>query len=307
MRKCTVGLVAVFLLVAFVLAQDWTGQGRQIGYVYDEEGNPLEGVKVKLLLVKTQSGFETTTDKDGKWSAMGVDGGQWYIDFELAGYEPKKIVAEIMDIRGKVNKPIEINMKKVEGLFVTEDMQEEYKKGIDLFNEGKYEESIPVFKTILEKFPDAYIVYTSIGHSYFQMENYDEAEKYYMQTLEREPDHVDTLIGLGNIYMNRGDTDKAMEFYSKIDFEKIKDPTVLYNVGTIFYNNSKFDEALKYYKKAVEVQEDFLDAIYQLGLTYLTKGNNAEALAQFENYLKLGPDSPKAAQVQGFIDYLKKQ
>lgn len=307
MRKCALGLLVILLLASFALAQDWTGQGRQVGYVYDEEGNPLEGVKVKLLFVKTQSGFETTTDKSGKWSAMGVNGGQWFIDFELAGYEPRKIVTDIVDIRGQVNKAIEITMKKVEGLFVTEELKEEYKKGIDLFNEGKYEESIPVFKTIVEKFPDAYIVYMNIGHSYFQMENYDEAEKYYMQVLEREAGHVDTLIGLGNCYMNRGDSEKAMEWYNKIEFEKIEDATVLYNVGTIFSNNSKFDEALKYYKKAVEVQEDFLDAIYQLGLTYLTKGNNADALAQFESYLKFDSDSPKAAQVQSFIDYLKKQ
>ena len=305
MKKCVVGLSVILLLASFALAQDWTGQGRQIGYVYDEEGNPLEGVKVKLIFLKTQSGFETTTDKKGKWAAMGVNGGQWFIDFDLVGYEPKKISANILDYR-QINKPIEVNLKKVEGLFVTEDLKEEYKRGIDLFNEGKYEESIPVFNTIVEKFPDAYIVYMNIGHSYFQLEKYDEAEKYYLQVLERDAGHVDTLIGLGNCYMNRGDTDKAMEWYNKIEFEKIEDATVLYNVGTLFYNNSKLDEALMYYKKAVEVQEDSLDSIYQLGLTYLAKGSNAEALGQFESYLKFDPDSQRASQVQSFIDYLKK-
>jgi tetratricopeptide (TPR) repeat protein len=305
MRKYVFGLLVMLILGSLTFAQDWTGQGRQVGYVYDEEGNPLEGVKVKLLFVKTQSGFDTTTDAKGKWAAMGVNGGQWFIDFELVGYEPKKISANILDYR-QVNKPIEITLKKVEGLFVTEELKEEYKKGIDLFNEGKYEESIPIFNVIVENFPDAYIVYMNIGHSYFQMEDYDEAEKYYLKVLEREADHVDSLIGLGNCYMNRGDTDKAMEWYNKIEFEKIEDATVLYNVGTIFYNNSKLDDALKYYKKAVEVQEDNLDAIYQLGLTYLAKGSNAEALVQFENYLKYESDSQRAAQVQNFIDYLKK-
>ena len=305
MRKRSLGLMVILLLASFALAQDWTGQGRQIGYVFDEEGNPLEGVKVKLIFVKTQSGFETTTDKKGKWAAMGVNGGQWFIDFDLVGYEPKKISANILDYR-QINKPIEVNLKKVEGLFVTEDLKEEYKRGIDLFNEGKYEESIPVFNTIVEKFPDAYIVYMNIGHSYFQLEKYDEAEKYYLQVLERDAGHVDTLIGLGNCYMNRGDTDKAMEWYNKIEFEKIEGATVLYNVGTLFYNNSKLDEALMYYKKAVEVQEDSLDSIYQLGLTYLAKGSSEEALAQFESYLKFDPDSQRASQVQSFIDYLKK-
>ena len=305
MKKRRLGILMILLLASLSFSQDWTGQGRQIGYVYDEEGNPLEGVKVKLLFTKTQSGFETTTDKDGKWSAMGVNGGLWYIDFEMPGYEPKKISATILDYRQR-NKPIEIVLKKVEGLYVTEDMREEFKRGIDLFNEEKYEESIPVFQGILDKFPDAYIVYLSIGHSYFRLENYEEALKNYLKVLEKEPDHVEALLGAGNCFMNQNNVEKALEFYNKIEFEKIKDPTVLYNVGTVFYNNSQFDEALRYYKKAVEIQEDFLDAIYQLGLAYLAQGNNQEALAEFENYLKYDTDSQRASQVKGFIDYLKK-
>ncbi len=306
MRKHTIGLFLFLFLAAVAFPQDWTGQGRQVGYVYDEEGNPLEGVKVKLLYVKTQTGFETTTDKKGKWAAMGIKGGTWFIDFELVGFAPRNISTTILDYR-QVNKPIEINLKKVEGLFVTEDVKEEYRKGIDLFNEGKYEESITVYSGILEKFPDAYIIHLSKGHSHFQLENYDEAEKDYLKVLEHEADHVDALMGVGNCYMNRGDTDKAVEWYNKIEFEKIDNPTVLYNVGTIFYNNSKYDEAMKYYGRAVEIQEDFVDAIYQLGLAHLAKGNNTEALRLFESYLEHDTDSPKAEQVRGFIDYLKKQ
>ncbi len=306
MRKCVFGLFVIWLLASLVFSQDWTGQGRQIGYVYDEEGNPLEGVKVRLVFVKTQTGFETTTNKKGKWSAMGVNGGMWYIDFELAGYEPKNISTNILDYR-QINKPIEMILKKVEGLYVTDDMKEEYKRGIDLFNEGKYEESISVCSSVVEKFPGAYIVYMNIGHSYFKLENYEEAEKSYLKVVENDPEHVETLISIGNCYMNRGDTEKAIEWYNKIEFDKIQNATVLFNIGTIFYNNSKLDEALKYYKRAVEVQEDFLDAIYQLGLVYLANGSNPEALAEFESYLKFDPDSQRASQVQNFIDYLKKQ
>ena len=81
---------------------------------------------------------------------------------------------------------------------------------------------------------------------------------------------------------------------------------VLYNIGTDFYAKSEFEEALKYYKRAVELKEDFLDAIYYLGLSYLSNGNNQEALVTFEKYLEHDPDSERAAQVEGFIEYLKK-
>lgn len=306
MKKTSLAVLMIFTALSLVFSQDWTGQGRQIGYVYDEQGNPLEGVKVKLKFTETQSGFETVTDAKGKWVAFGIKGGTWYVDFELSGYAPKKIWINVLDFRQK-NPEIEVNMKKMEGLFITDDLKDDLLLGNALFEEEKYDEAVEVFQKIVEEFPDAYIVNMNIGNCYFQKGNYDEAEKYYMMVLEKAPENHDVLMGIGNCYSNRGDQEKALEWYNKLEFEKINDPIVLYNVGTIFYNNSKFEEALKYYKKAVGVQEDFLDGRYQLGLAYLALGNNAEALIEFENYLKYDPDSERASQVKGFIEYLKRK
>jgi len=306
MKKAGILVLTIVLSSASVFSQDWTGQGRQIGYVYDEEGNPLEGVKVKLFFVKTQSGFELTTDKDGKWVALGIKGGTWYIDFEMPGYLPKKISWNVLDFR-QTNPPLEVKLEKAEGLVLSDELRENFRKGATLYEEGNYEEAIKAFTTIIEEYPDAYIINLNIGNSYFQMENYDEAEKFYRKVIQEEPDNHMALMGIGNCYSNRGDSEKAMEWYNKIEFEKINDPAVLFNVGTTFYNSSNYEEALKYYKKSVEIEEGFLDGIYQLGLTYLALGRNAEALGEFEKYLTHDPDSEKASQVKGFIEYLKKE
>jgi TolA-binding protein len=306
MRKWRFGLLAIFFLTSFIFSQDWTGQGRQVGYVYDEEGKPLEGVKVKLFFVKTQTGFETKTDANGKWVAIGIKGGTWYVDFESPGYLTKKISIQVEDYN-KPNPQVEVKLIKAKGLVVTDDVKAEFLKGNKLFDEEKYEEAIAVFEGILEKFPEAYIINISIGNSYFRMEKYDEAEKNYQKVLEKDPSNALALVGMGNCYLNAGNNDKALEYYSKIEFEKIDDPTVLYNVGTILYNNSKLEESLNYYKRAVELQENFLDARYQLGLAYLALGNNQEALKEFENYLKDDPNSERASRVKGFIEYLKKR
>ena len=306
MRKSRFGFLALLLLAGLFFAQDWTGQGRQIGYVTDEQGNPLKGVKVKLFFVKTQTGFETETDAEGKWVAMGIKGGTWYIDFEMPGYLTKKIVTQVKDYRAQ-NPQISVKLTKAAGLVVTDEVKEEYLKGNMLFEEGKYEEAIDVYRTILGKFPDAYIIYLNVGNSYFQMEKYDEAESAFQKVLEKDPKDVHALVGVGNCYVNRGDSEKALEWYGQIELDKIEDPTVLYNVGTILYDHGKPAEALNYYKKAVELQEDFLDARYQLAMVFLALGNNPEALAEFETYLKHDPDSERASQVKGFIEYLKKQ
>lgn len=306
MRKWRLGLLAILFSASLVFSQDWTGEGRQVGYVYDEEGKPLAGVKVKLFFVKSQSGFETKTDAKGKWVAIGIKGGTWYVDFELSGYLTKKISIQVEDYH-KQNPLIEVKLEKAKGLIITDEVKTEFLKGEKLFEEGKYEEAIAVFEGLLEKFPDAYIINLGVGDSYFQMEKYEEAEKFYQKVLEKDPNHVRALIGIGSCYLNQGNKERALEWYSKIEFEKIDDSTVLYNIGTILYNNSKFAEALNYYKRAAEIQENFLDARYQLGLTYLALGNNQEALREFENYLKYDQDSQRASQVKGFIEYLKKR
>lgn len=305
MKKAAVLLMMVLLASAFVFSQEYKGKARVFGFVYDEEGNPLEGVKVKLFSLRAQSGFEVVTDKNGKWIASWIRGGGWKVDFEKIGYMPKRISIRVEEY-GR-NPALEVKLKKVEGLVLTPELTGLLTDGNSLFEEEKYEEAIQVYSKVFEDHPDAYIINRKIGNCYFQMERYGEAEKYYLKVLEKDPDNKDSLLAIGNCYSNRGQNEKALEWYNKIEFDEIDDPTVLYNIGTNYYNTSKFQEALKFYKKAVEIQDNFLDGIYQLGLTHLTLGNYQDSVSAFENYLKHDPDSGRASQVKGFIEFLKKQ
>lgn len=305
MKKAIFFFLLIFLVAHFALPQGYRGKGRVRGFIFDEDGNPLEGVRVKLFSLRGKEGFETLTDAEGKWVAAWVRGGKWNIDFLKVGYEPKKISADISEI--KRNPDIEISLKKIEGLVIIEELKEELEKGNKLFEEGSYQEAIEVYQKILEKFPDAYAISKNIGNCYFQMEKYERAQHYYQKVLEKEPDSNEMKLVIGNCYANLGEDEKALEWYNKIKFEEIDDPAVLYNLGTHFYDLSKFAEALQYYKRAVEIKNDFLDGIYQLGVTHLTLSQYKEAIGVFENYLNHDPDSERASQVKGFLEFLKKK
>jgi tetratricopeptide (TPR) repeat protein len=307
MKKTTILLLLLFFLAAqtFVYSQGYKGKGRVKGLVTDQEGNPLEGVTVKLYCERGASGFEVTTDDQGEWRANYIRGGPYDIDFEKSGYMPKKINVNISEF-GK-NPDIELTLQKIEGLVVTDDLKEELKKGNDLFDQEKYEEAIQAYQAILEKAPETYILYRNIGNCYFQMEKYEKAEEFYLKVLENEPDDTESILGIGNTYANRGQNEKALEWYNKIAFDKISDPLVLFNIGSNFYSRGKHQEALKYYRKAVELKGDFQDARYQLGLVNLTLGNNQEAIDVFQEYLKYDSESGRADQVRNFIEFLKKK
>lgn len=304
-RIVFLSLILVFLAHSLAYGQGYKGKGRVKGIVTDQDGNPLEGVTVKLYCVRGASGFEVTTDSGGEWRANYIRNGPYNIDFEKSGYMPKKINVNINEF-GK-NPDIEVTLQKMEGLAVTDDLKEELQKGNELYNQEKYEEAIQSYQAIIAKVPEVYILYRNIGNCYFQMENYEKAEEYYLKVLEKEPGDTESILGVGNTYANRGQKEKAMEWYNKIEFEKISDAMVLYNIGSDFYTQGQHQEALKYYRKAVELKNDFQDALYQLGLVNLTLGNNQEAINVFQEYLKYDTESERADQVRNFIEYLKKK
>ncbi|MFW6129141.1 MAG: tetratricopeptide repeat protein [Candidatus Aminicenantaceae bacterium] len=304
MKKVMFFLILTFMVTLFVFPQTYKGKARIMGYVYDEQGQPIEGVRVKLFSLNAQDGFEVKTDANGKWVASWIRGGGWNIDFEKMGYVSEHISYNVKTF-GR-NPEIEITMKEIEGLVVTEDIQEELGKGNDLFNEGKYEEALEVYEKILVDYPDAYVINKNIGNCYFQQEKFELAEKYYKKVLEIDPENNEIKMDIGNCYANRGFNEQALEWYNKVDFKEIKNVTVLFNIGTNLFNSRDYEEALKYYQRAVEIQEDFLDAIYQLGVVYLSLQDNDKAIRAFERYLELDSDSAKADQVRNFLEYLKK-
>jgi tetratricopeptide (TPR) repeat protein len=305
MRKSIAVIVLALMAAGALAAQDYKGKGRLLGIVTDEQGQPLEGVTVKLFSLRVQQGFEVKTGPDGRWIAAWIRGGGWNVDFEKVGYAPKKISIEVNEY-GK-NPEVSAALVKIEGLAVTDDIKDLLADGNRLFDEGQYEASAAKYREILDKNPEAYPIYLNIGNCHFAQEQYDQAEENYLKVLEKDPRNTDALVAVGNCYSNRGDSAKALEWYGKVEFEKIDDPIVLYNMGTNYYNNAKFEDALKFYVKAVERQKDSTDALYQLGLTYLNLQRNAESIAAFEDYLKIDADSPRAAQVRAFLDFLKKK
>ena len=304
--KKSAWICSLLLVISVVLiAQDYKGKGRLGGIVTDEQGNPLEGVTVKLFSLKAQDGITVQTDKAGKWLGAWIRSGGWNIDFVKMGYAPKKVAVEISE--NKKNPDINIKLAKVEGLVLTDEMKDLLTKGNALFDGKDFAAALVVYEEVLTKYPDAYPIYMNIGNCYFAQEKYEQAEASYLKVIEKDPKNVSAIIAVGNCYANRSDTDKALEWYSKVEFEKIDDPTVLYNLGSNYYNNAKFEDALKFYQKAVEKQKDSTDALYQLGLTLLNLQKNAEAIAAFEDYLKIDADSERSSQVKGFLEYLKKK
>ena len=286
-------------------SQAYAGKGRIRGTVTDETGAPLEGARVKLFHAASASGLETKTDSYGRWEANFIRGGQWSLEFFKTGHESRKDFVTISEgARPLTGTTI---LKKVEGLVLSDDLMKLLDEANVLFNEGKLDEARVQYEKLLVENPEAYILNINIGNCYFKKGEYDPAIASYLKVLDKNPQYIKALIALGNAYTNKDDSDKAMEYYAKIDSAQIDDLDVLYNVGVGYYKGGKMAEALKCFQRSVELNQSYADGIYYLGLTQLNLQDNPAAIATFENYLKADPDSERAAQVQSFLDYLRKK
>lgn len=304
MKKGKLFLILILLSTPLVFTQVYKGKAELLGYVYDEEFKPIEGVKIKLFSSKTQAGFETETDSQGKWKALDVTGKMWDVDFEKKGYLPKNLNINVYE--HNENPPILIKLKKIDGTILSAEQKSILKEENRLYDHNKFLEAITAYDTILAEYPDVYVINKNIGNCLFQQEIFDRTAEAYKRVLEIDPENYEIMLLMRNSNASQGAHDKALEWYRKIKFEKIKDPAVLYNIASNFFSNSHPQKALKYYQRAVEIQNDFLDAIYQLGLVHLSTGNKLYAINAFEDYLEHDADSKRAAQVKGFIDLLKK-
>ena len=305
MKKTLFIAISLILISYPGFSQAYKGEGRLKGMVTDMEGNPLEGATIKLFSLKANSGFETKSDEKGEWKANWIRSGLWHIDFMKTGYEPKKISIRISE-SGK-NPFLEIKLKKIEGLAMTEKIIEDLEKANKYYDEEKYENAIAAYEKILIDYPETFIINKNIGNAYFALKDYERAVEFYKKVMEKQEENSNMFILIGNAYVNNKDHEKALEWYSKVNAGDIEDVIALYNIGVLFFNNKNYEKAIAYFKRAVEIDEEFSDGYYQLGMSYLASGQSQEVVGFLKKFLEIDPESNKAPTAKLIIETLTKK
>ena len=284
------------------------GKGKMSGVVTDQDsGQPLEGVTVKLFMAEINEYHQpfAKTDAQGRWSVYYIRKGRWDLDFVKDGYEVKKISFLVDPTPGTKNPPIELQLKKLEGPAVAQDIMKEIEKTNNLIVEKKYDEALENLLAIKEKYqgePGIDIVNVNIGNCYSLKGNYSKAIEYYLKSQEKFPNNKEIILSIGNAYNNLQDFDKALEWFNKLKIDEIGNVDTLYNIGVIAYNNNNFERALTFFKKTTEIDSQFADGYFQMGMTYIGLEKNQEGIAALKKFMELAPGSPNYETAKAVVD-----
>jgi tetratricopeptide (TPR) repeat protein len=113
----------------------------------------------------------------------------------------------------------------------------------------------------------------------------------------------------GRVYRETGQTDEAIGAFNRAIREAHGfQPEAHVGIGRVYEEKGEWELAAREFKIAVDQLSDTEPIIYQmLGAAYEKTGSNAEAIAAYENYLRLAPNGSQATAVRSIIEQLKSE
>lgn len=324
------------LFSSLLMTQAFAQVGNVRGKVTDTEGNPIEGVKIRIEGVEVSRKYEVETDAKGEYYHGGVTRqGTYRVIAEKEGYrsEYAEGVQAATDRRGEqglVDFALQQGRSGVLAFDLTDEQKEQMKadaeeaerrqksaaevrlnmdQGLQLFNQGEYEQALTAFNTALELDDQQPALWANIGNVHSKLNRNDQAVEAYQKAIELAPEDPTLYQNMGGLYASMGDTEKARELYQKAvslsAYGNPRDAAVnYYNMGVTFINSGNAEEAIEALTKALEADPEYAEAHYQLGISMLGTGQMEESASHLKKYLELAPEGPNAEVAKQLVEQL---
>jgi len=316
-------LVVVAALVAIAMVSPGFAQstGSIKGKVVDAKDQPIEKAKVTIEFREgVTRKFEVLTNRRGEYIQIGLPTGLYLVTAE------KDRLTVSLEVRVRLGDTSEQNFKLAPGAtgVSKEDAAKNaaikglFDQGVAMSRAGDHDGAVGKFKEAIGLLPDCYDCYYNIGYAYTQKKDYEQAEAAFLKAIELKVDYVEAYNGLATAYNAERKFDKAQEASAKAGElaaaiaaaqpggTGAAGVDAFYNQGVIAWNAGKAEEAQKWFLEALKVNPDHPDSHFQVGMTYVNQNKLAEAVVEFETYLKLAPEGQYAAQAKALVATLKK-
>jgi Tfp pilus assembly protein PilF len=303
--------LAVTLLALPASSQDWKGKGRLEGRVTDSDGKPIDGARIRISLPDhPEQGADLKTDAKGRWSYMGLRGGEWKISIEAPGYTAGETLYSVSEVaRGNpVNYAMRPAPKETEAKAggLPPEIAEALKTGNAALEEKRWADASAAFEKVLPVAPDNVGLLMALARSYSGEGKTEKAIQMLQKVTEKEPTNWGAWLLEANMLLEKGKLDEGRAALEHVPTQSVTDPNIFINVGVLFMNQKKNDEAETYFSKAVDVAPGQFDGYYYRGLARIGLKSYDGARTDLSKVVELAPkDSTEAKEAQELLEAIK--
>jgi len=124
--------------------------------------------------------------------------------------------------------------------------------------------------------------------------------------VKKDPKNLPAWVEMGNLYFDSDQPKEAIEAYTQYLAIKPDNADVRTDMGIMYRKLGNFDKALEEFRKAAQSDPKHVNSRYNIGLVLLhDKQDIKSSVKAWEEYLKVDPNSERAARVRSQIEKMR--
>jgi len=177
----------------------------------------------------------------------------------------------------------------------TGELQNLVNQGVNLYDNGKYDEAIEKFEAALKIDPKSDLANYEIALVYFALGKYDRCVEHCDKALGPKSVVEDQAYMLkGNALDMAGKPQEAIKVYQKSIKNNPDNNLTHYNLGLTYYKVNDFENAEKSLQNALQLKNTHAGSHLVLGYLMIDKGERLKSILALFNFLLLEPKGKRA-------------
>jgi len=159
-----------------------------------------------------------------------------------------------------------------------------------LYQQGRYEEAVAVYKRAIASNPGYPEIYGNLGTILFYLGKPDESVQALRTAISMDSTNARMHYNLGYIWYAEGEMDNAIAEYQAAIANNPAYTEAYYNLGLAYQSSGEWDRAAGAYRHVVKLSPSYFEAYYHLGIVLKQQGMIEEAAREFLQVIALNSD-----------------
>lgn len=181
-----------------------------------------------------------------------------------------------------------------------------FEKALAAVDKNKPSDAITELQKAIRIHADFFEAQLLLGNIYVDERQWDKAEETLRRALQIDPQAVTAMVSLGEVHRRQkkyAEAQNVLENALKLDNNSWE---ANYTLGRVHWELKDLAKSGRYVGRTIELQPNLAEARLLAGNIFMRAGLPANALIEYQEYLRLAPKGEFSLQTQALVEKLKK-